>query len=253
MLNVAVQRAPDDVRVGDVVADGADRGEHAAPAGAPDREPAVGRVEVGGEAPVAVDQEAVEAEDLHFLRRLDAGAGLAHVVELAPLRRAQVVERVALRVEVRLAEERRHQRQRQQHDQPRRVEHQRRGEAQDGDDVLRLAEHLAHQRAAADRLPARALQPVLQLAVLEVLEVERRRVLHQAQAGGVGELLRQQRVEQRHRAPEHVGQHREPELDGEQQRDAVDAARSPATADSVSVADAEPAMPTTSSMISLPT
>ena len=40
----ARQRAPDDVGIGQIVADGADRGEQAAPAGAPQREPAIGRV-----------------------------------------------------------------------------------------------------------------------------------------------------------------------------------------------------------------
>ena len=58
-----------------------------------------------------------------------------------------------------------------------------------------------------DGLAARALEPVLQLAVLEVLEVERGRVLHQADAGGVGEALGEQRVEQRDDAAEHVGEH----------------------------------------------
>ena len=61
-------------------------------------------------------------------------------------------------------------------------------------------------------LPARALEPVLQLAVLEILEVERRRVLHQAHAGGVGELLGEQRIDERDDAAEHVGEHGEPEL-----------------------------------------
>ena len=112
---LAGQRAPRDVGIGQVVADGADRGEQAAPAGAPHapacdwphrrRWPGV---------TIAIDQEAVEAEDLHFLGGLDAGRGLPHVVDLAPLRRAAEIERIALRVEMRLAEEGRHQRQKKQ-------------------------------------------------------------------------------------------------------------------------------------------
>ena len=178
---------------------------------------------------VALDQERVEAEDLHFLRGLDARAGLAHVVELAPLGRARVVERVALRVEVRLADERRHERDREQHDQPRRVDDEAGGEARDRHDVLRLREELPHQRHAARRLPARALEPVLQLAVLEVLEVERRGVLHQAQAGRVAELLGQQRIEQRHRAPSTSDSTARPNSSASSHADAIEQTRVRAT------------------------
>ena len=189
----------------------------AAPARAAQREPPVGGVEARRRAAVALDQEAIEAEDLHFLRGLDAGRGLAHVVELAPLRRAGEVERVALRVEVRLAEERRDQRQQQQHDEPRRVDQQAGGEARDGHHVLRLVEELAHQRHAPAGLAARALELVLQLAVLEILEVERGRMLHQPQARRVADPLREQRVDQRHDAPSRSDSDGQPELDREQQ------------------------------------
>ena len=223
-----MQRAPDDVGVRDVVGDRADRRQHAAPARAAHRDAAIRVEEARGERAVALDQEAVEAEDLHFLRRLGAGAGLPHVVELAPLGRAGEVERIALRVEVRLADERGQERDGEQHDEPRRVDEEPRGEAHDGDDVLRLAEELADEARAARGLAPRALQPVLQLAVLEVLEVERGRVLHEPQARLVAELLGQQRIEQRDEAAEHVGGDREPELQREQPADAVElAAREP--------------------------
>lgn len=65
---------------------------------------------------------------------------LAYVIELAPLRRTHVAERVAQRVEVRFAEERGHQSDGKQHDQPRGVNDQTRGEGYDRDDVLGLAE-----------------------------------------------------------------------------------------------------------------
>jgi hypothetical protein len=68
-----------------------------------------------------------------------------------------------------------HQRDREQRDQPRRVDDEPGGEADDRHDVLRLREQLADQARAPARLAARALEPVLHLAVLEVLEVERRR------------------------------------------------------------------------------
>ena len=70
-------------------------GEQRPPDRAPLREPAIGRVEVRGEAHIAIDQKAVETEDLHFLGGFDAGGGLPHIVEFAPLRRAAVVERIA--------------------------------------------------------------------------------------------------------------------------------------------------------------
>ena len=87
---LARQRAPRDIGIGEIVADRADRGEQAAPSGAPQGEPAVGRIEVGGKPPIPVDQEAVEAEDLHFLGGLDACRGLPEIVELAPFRRAEI-------------------------------------------------------------------------------------------------------------------------------------------------------------------
>ncbi len=81
-----------------------------------------------------------EAEDLNFFGRVRAGGDLADVIQFAPLRRAHVAERIAQRVEVRFAEERGHQGDGQQHDQPRRVNDQARGEGHDRDDVLGLAE-----------------------------------------------------------------------------------------------------------------
>ena len=51
--------------------------------------------------------------------------------------------------------------------------------------VLRLRQELPDERHASRRLPARALEPILQFAVLEVLEIEGRRVLHHAEIGSV--------------------------------------------------------------------
>jgi hypothetical protein len=63
----------------------------------------------------------VQVVDLHFLGRFHTGTELAQVVELAALGRPLEVEAVAGRVEVRFADEGRHQCQRQQQDQPRRA------------------------------------------------------------------------------------------------------------------------------------
>ena len=225
---VAVERAPYDVGVGDIVGNGADRGEQASPACAPQRDSAIGLEEARGQRAVALDQEGVQAEDLHFLGRLRARARLPHVIELAPLRRAGVVERIALRVEMRLADECGQESDGKERDEPRSVDEQPRGEACDSDDILRLAEELPDQARTSGRLPPCPFQPILQLAVLEVLEVERGGVFHEPKAGLVAEPLRQQRVQQRHGAAKDVGEDRESEFQDEQPCDAVEqSAREP--------------------------
>jgi hypothetical protein len=201
---------------------------HAAP-----RQRAVRAVEAVGQHPVALDEERVEAEDLHFLRRLDAGAGLPDVVQLAPSRRAAVIQGVAARVEVQLAQERRHQRDEQQRDQPRRVRDQARREGGDRDDVLCLPEQLRQQRQPAAGLPPRPLQAVLHLAVLEVLQVQRRRVLHQPHAGRVVEALREEGVRQRDHAAQHVGDDGQRQFDDEQPRERVQQPRIPPRAETL--------------------
>jgi hypothetical protein len=115
-----------------------------------------------------------------------------------------------------LAEEGRHECDQQEEDQPRRVQDEPGGKGDDGNHVLRLAEQLRHQRRAPHCLATRPLQTVLLLTVLEVLEVERRGVLHQSDARRVRELLGQQRVQERHDAPEHIRRDREDQLDAEQ-------------------------------------
>jgi hypothetical protein len=123
---------------------------------------------------------------------------------------------------VRLAEEGRHEGDDEQGDEPGRVHDEPRGEGGDGDDVLRLPEELAHERHPPRRLAAGALQPVLRLGVLEVLEVECGGVLHELHARHVREALAEQRVDERDDAPEDVGEHGERELDGEQQEQPVE-------------------------------
>ena len=83
---------------------------------------------------------------------------------------------------MRLAEKGRHQRQKQQGDQPGRIDDQAGGKARHRHDVLRLAEQLPHQRHPSAGLAARALELILEFGVLEIFQVERRRVLHQADA-----------------------------------------------------------------------
>src|SRR6185312_14895878 len=101
------QGAPCDVGVGEIVADGANRGEQSSPAGAPQRQPSIGRVKIGRQTDVSIDQKSVEAEDFHFLGGFNTGGGLPDIVEFAPLRGADEIKRIALGVEMRLADKRR--------------------------------------------------------------------------------------------------------------------------------------------------
>ena len=213
---IAADRAPGDVGIGDVVAQGSERGQQRAPERAPPRQRAVGAEELLRQLAETGDEEAVEAEDLDLFRGLHAGAHLPDVLELPAFRRPLEVERVIERVEMRFADERRHQRDRQQHDQPGGVDEQSGREAHHGHRVLRLPEQLAHQVHAAHGLAPRAVQLVLQVGVLEVLQVERGGVLHQPDAGGVGEQLRQRRVGVAHQPAEHVRADRQSELQQQQ-------------------------------------
>src|ERR1700733_3553678 len=108
---LACQRTPGYVCVSQIIADGADCSEEAAPAGAPYREFAICRIKIIGKPDVAINQEAVETEDFHLLGGLNAGGGLPNIVEFSPLRRSTEIERVTLRIEMRLSKERGNQRQ----------------------------------------------------------------------------------------------------------------------------------------------
>src|SRR6185503_12818870 len=100
----------------------------------------------------------------------------AQVVEFAPFGRAEVGERVALRVEVRLAEERGYEGDEKKQDQPRRVDDETGGETHHRHDVLSLAEQLAHQRHAPAGLAARTFELVLELSVFEIFKIENHRM-----------------------------------------------------------------------------
>src|ERR1700733_11560414 len=64
---LACQRAPGDVCVSQIVADGADRSEQAAPACTPYRKLAICGIKIVCKPHIAINQETVEAEDFHFL------------------------------------------------------------------------------------------------------------------------------------------------------------------------------------------
>ena len=125
---------------------------------------------------------------------------------------------------MRLAEESRHQRHQQQHDQPRREDDQAGRKTGHGDEVLRLGEELAHERHAAAGLAARAFELVLEFGVLEILEVEGCGMLHQSHARTRADPLGQQAVEEGDDAAQYVGQYRHRELGGQQQAQLVEMA-----------------------------
>ena len=146
----------------------------------------------------------MQVEDLHFLGGFDAGTNLAQVVELAALRGPLEVERVAQRVEMRLADEGRNQRNGQQHDQPGRIHQQANRQAGHGDSILHLAEQLAHQVHAVHGLAACAIQLVLPVGVFKILKIQLRGMFHQPHAGRVVEQLRQQGIGVADQAAEQV-------------------------------------------------
>ena len=226
----------------------------AAPARAADGQRRLARVEALGELAVALDEERVQAEDLHFLRRLDAGPGLAHVVELAPLRRPRVVERVALGVEVRLAEERGHEGEHEQRDEPGRVHGEAGGEARDGHHVLGLAEDLAHAAScgpwsggARGRAgPAARLSSKSSRSRVAACSMSRMLVVLEKRSESSASMSETTRPS----TSESDGQ---PELEAEQQQQVVDEPAGEPFAQASCGACPAPASRTTSSMISLPT
>ena len=124
----------------------------------------------------------MEIEDLHFLGGFNAGRRLPHIIHFAPLRRAPEIQRITLRVEMRFAEEGRHQGEKQECYKPWRIDDEACGEACHRHQVLRLAQHLPHQRHPPAGLAARPLELVLELGVFKIFQVQRCRVLHQADA-----------------------------------------------------------------------
>ena len=97
-------------------------------------------------------------------------------------------------------------------------------------DVLHRREQQREQPDPAHRLPAGPLQLVVELGVLELLQVERRRVAHELDAGLVGEEIAEQALEQRGEARQALAHQRDGELEREQlaQPGPVDARHAPA-------------------------
>ena len=130
-----------------------------------------------------------------------------------------------------LAEEGRHEREEEQHDQPRRDDDEAGGEGDDGDEVLPLVEHLPDEAEAARRLPPGALELVVEVGVLEVLQVQLGGVLHQPHRRLVREEVAEEAVEEGGGAAQDVREDGEAELDGDERPERAEVARRVGEAD----------------------
>ncbi len=135
---------------------------------------------------------------------------------MPPLGRPRVEQRIAQRGEVGLAQQRGEHRDREQREQPGHVDRERHRQRGQRDQVLHRGQQQGEEPDPAHRLAPRPLELVVDLRVLELLEVERRGVAHQLDAGAVGEEIAQQALEQRRHAAEAFAHERDAELQGEQ-------------------------------------
>ena len=115
-----------------------------------------------------------------------------------------------------LAQQRGQHRDHQQHQQPGDVDRERRRQGDQRDRVLHRGEQQGEEPDPAHRLPPGALQLVVDLRVLELLQVERRGVPHQLDAGAVGEEIAQQALEQRREPGQPLAHQRDRELERQQ-------------------------------------
>ena len=157
-----------------------------------DRQRLVRPVKLVGELGITAYQERGKTEQLDLFRGDIAGPGVAQIVQQPALRRPGVEERVSHRSEVALSQERRNHRDGEEEEQPGHVDQQSQGEGDQGDQVLHRSEELGEQADASHRLPAGPLQPVIGLRILELLQVEAGGMLHELNAGPVGEEIAQQ-------------------------------------------------------------
>ena len=106
---------------------------------------------------------------------------------------------------MRFAEEGRHQGEKQECYKPWRIDDEACGKACHRHQVLRLAQHLPHQRHPPAGLAAGPFELVLELGVFKIFQVQRCRVLHQADAGGIGHPFRKQAVDERDDTAQNIG------------------------------------------------
>ncbi len=103
-----------------------------------------------------------------------------------------------------------------QHQQPGHVGREGGAERDQRDRVLDRGQQQSKQPDAPDRLPPRALELIVEIGILELLEVEGGRVAHELHAGAVGEEIAEQALEQRRNPREALAHQCDDELDHEQ-------------------------------------
>ena len=224
---IADDGPPDDKAIGTIIGQRRDRREQRAPEGALGGNAAIVEKDALGQRPEPLDQEPAQAEQLDLLGRLGAGPDMADIFELAPLRRAPAAEHIGQRVEPCLAPYGRHKAHRQQQDQPGRIDEQPRRQRCHGDDVLRLAEHLAEQGIAPRRLAPGALQLVLIFGRFEMHEIEPRGMGHQLDADRIGMQFREHRIDQPGNPVQQVGHQHQAQFHRQQHGDGCQQAAGP--------------------------
>ena len=208
----------DDRDIRPVVPERADQGEQRGDHRAANRQLAVRLVELVRKLGVLPYQIVGEAKELHFLGGDVARADVAQVVELASFLGPGEEQRVAQRGVMGLAEERRENCQREEQQQPGDVDRDRNGQRDERDQVLEAGEYAGEEPDPPHRLPAGPLQLVVDLGVLELLEIERGRVLHQLNAGAVGEQVAQQTLQQGRGTGQDFADDCDAELDSHEQK-----------------------------------
>ncbi len=105
---------------------------------------------------------------------------------------------------MRLANETRQHGDDEQHEEPRRLRGKRDAQRREREDALRHAEQLREQRDATGRPLPRALEMIVERRILELVQIERRRVLHDADADPIREQVAEQAFDKPGRAREEL-------------------------------------------------
>ena len=171
------------------------------------REPNVLVVELIGEPRVFAGDERREPEQLQLFRRFLARSEQPQVIEPPSSGRLLDVEGVAEEREVALTHERRHHREHQQGEQPRREVGDARRKRDDGDALLQQRTERVDHADAVSGLDARALERIVERRVFVGAQVEPRGVRHDPHADVAGEAIGQQRIEEAAGTAEHRAEH----------------------------------------------
>jgi hypothetical protein len=183
--------------VGAVERGGAQQAKAHAPAVAPHGQCAIRPVELVEDALVAIQQAPSQAEELDLLGMVLARQHGFQVDLHARLGRTPAEQAKRIAGKLRLGHERRQPRQQQHRDGPGREPDEQHAVARQGHGVLRQAEAAHHERERPHRgLAARPCQLVVELGVLEMLQLQRQRLLQDHDVDALAQLGAQQRLAQ---------------------------------------------------------